>query len=139
MKHDTDRRSNDPIRLNIYLYDSFPALDSGVYGVEVVVKLTKTWAKRTLKAVNELIGQYKTDTYTGAANECPFCMAVNRFNEGKPWGDNTQCFKCPWMVFRDLRCTDFQYQRDPIALRLRRLYGWRKRLENMIEKGGQQS
>ena len=110
------------------------------------MKLTVTWARRTLKAVDELIGQYKDGTHRGAST-CPFCKITGRIKEGKHQGDGN-CRKCPWLIFRGYPCARgiagagnvpglriYSYQADPIPLRLRRLYGWRVRLKNIIAKG----
>jgi len=108
------------------------------------MKPTLTWAKRTLKAVDELIGQYKDGTHNTRPGDCPFCIQVDRFGKDNSWGDDDKCVDCPWMVFGKRHCcaggqyyppsSEAPYHQIPIPLRLRRLYGWRKRLENMIKK-----
>lgn len=83
------------------------------------MKITLTWARRTLKAVDETIGKYKSGIWV----VCPLCK-----------GASNDCDRCPWMIFKKNYCLDFDYTTDSIPLRLRRLYGWRVRLLNIIRK-----
>jgi len=108
-----------------------------------VMKPTLTWAKRTLKAVEELIGQYKDGTHDGGTARCPLCI-IARFDK---YG-RVNCKKCPWVIFKGYTCMEIPneeksnygysnyryYSYYPVPLRLRRLYGWRLRLQNMIRK-----
>lgn len=82
---------------------------------------TKIWARRNLKAVEELIEKYQTNI----SGHCPLCEATK---------DKDGCDDCPWTVFTGGHCTDTgnYFRRDPIHKRLCRLYGWRIRLKNFI-------
>lgn len=94
---------------------------------------TKAWARRNLKAVEELIEFYEKlhgfSTYN--MGECPLCHAVR-----DTWGDRN-CHKCPWVVFAKeeagaYQCEARNFRRDRAYQRLPRLYGWRTRLKNFI-------
>lgn len=98
------------------------------------MKITKTWARKALKAVNILIERYKDGEESGGELDCPFCQVF-------------ECGSCPWQIFKGYGCcgydmdngmvrvTDKDYDKFPIPQRLPRLYGWRKRLTNIIERG----
>lgn len=97
------------------------------------MKITLSWARRTLKAVEKTIGQYKAGTY--GCLDCSLCHAAGRFKQGdRDFCDDDKCVNCPWIIFKKSTCLGLQYGKDPIPLRLRRLYGWRVRLLNIIRK-----
>ena len=96
-------------------------------------KPTKIWAKRTLKAVDELIEAYKTATHDNIS--CPLCVLGTtwsiRMNDDT---DNSPCKYCPWLVFKGGSCLELKYKRASISKRISRLYGWRTKLRNIINK-----
>lgn len=83
---------------------------------------TKAWARQNLKAVEQLIREYRVGEEKG---NCPLCC-VNRSN------DASACPICPWKIFKGADCHDLSYEDTPIPDRLPRLYGWRIRLKNFI-------
>ena len=103
------------------------------------MKITKTWAKKMLKAVNEVVGRYKKGERNDGGDACPLCITAN-----------DDCKVCPWVVFTKHSClglymddmtigseyTADSYKSKTIPKRLPRLYGWRKRLTNIIERKG---
>jgi len=103
------------------------------------MKITKTWARKMLKAVNALIEIYKRGEESDSDN-CPFCKACTAVA-------TKDCLSCPWVVFKGYSCTGYDEHTEeyvyeyfwgetPISDRLPRLYGWRKRLTNIIERKG---
>jgi len=104
-------------------------------GAKMKFKPTLPWARKALKAVNETIESYKKEYKEGRlkAAPCPLCISFIG-----------TCRYCPWVAFTSHYCTGNPYFDDgevlgfygskSISQRLRRLYGWRKRLENMIRK-----
>lgn len=85
------------------------------------MKITKTWAKKALEAVNEIIERYKASEESGTSGkQCPLCKAF-------------ACSDCPWIIFEGDICEG--YDKTPLPQRLPRLYGWHKRLTNIIERG----
>lgn len=109
------------------------------------MKITKTWARKMLKAVNETIKLYKYGSTDNGG--CSFCTTAHDMTPH----DRNKCAVCPWLVFMGQRCTGHskegltsfweerptynRYDDIPISKRLPRLYGWRKRLTNIIERG----
>lgn len=96
------------------------------------MKITKTWARKALRAVNILIERYKAGEKS-TNTDCPFCEIF-------------LCEECPWVIFKGYTCEGYSYKDEkdildeyysetPIPQRLPRLYGWRKRLTNIIERG----
>lgn len=99
-------------------------------------KLTKAWARKNLKAVEKLIKHYK-GSQTISSN-CPLCAA------------NGNCNKCPWIIFTGKECNislndkrgadrkDIEriraIRKYPMKQRLSRHYGWKRRLQNIINK-----
>lgn len=55
------------------------------------MKPTVTWAKKTLRAVNKLIKQYKDGAWKGDAKSCPLCIATGYTDSSNQWN----CAKCP--------------------------------------------
>lgn len=110
-------------------------------------KPTKTWAKKNLVAVRKLIKHYEgerakegtTDRDFDTVNQvcreylgdpveyCPLCVSTYG-SRGE-----SDCKRCPWIVFKNMHCSTSGYQQS-LKANLSRLRGWERRLTNMIEK-----
>lgn len=90
-------------------------------------RMTKTRAKKFLRACDELIEAYKKDPNgRGHSSGCPLChIALNN------------CVNCPWLIFNEEYCSiEAHYNRIINKDRLPRLRGWKVKLKNIIKKGG---
>lgn len=97
------------------------------------IKITKVWARKALKAVKELIERYKTGERTLLA--CPLCvMGGDYANKKKDNSLDSSCKYCPWVVFKGASCMSLGYNKVPTSVRLRRLGGWKRKLQNIINK-----
>lgn len=105
------------------------------------MKITKTWARATLSAVDATIHKYKN--MNGAA--CQLCITAKEVTPNK---EDCACPACPWVVFRGHSCQsikntlhtkwgEWYFQTLTIKQCLSRLYGWRKRLQNIIANSSQ--
>lgn len=99
--------------------------------------ITKKWALAMLKAVDATIHKYKNTTDA----VCRLCTTARDFTPNKT---DRACSVCPWMVFGGRDCQDIDdtsptwgnwyFQGLTTKQCLSRLYGWRKRLKNILAK-----
>ena len=100
---------------------------------------TKAWARIMLVAVRLLIKEYRDGERLGSCPLCacsigPFCGDI----------DTMYCEVCPWVVFTGYRCFGDKKrggkqikkpcENATLKQRLFRLYGWQRRLLNIINK-----
>lgn len=100
-------------------------------------KPTKKWARGMLTAVEATIKMYKEGKESNALN-CALCETTEDAEGFK------NCDICPWVIFKNQICTGQEplmwiveytrYDDVDISKRLPRLYGWCRRLKNIINR-----
>jgi len=78
------------------------------------------WARQSLKAIDELIEMYKSDS----KQYCPFCRLCLAYYDAK-------CQKCPWTIFAYKSCVG--YTRQSYDERIKRLKLWKRRCKYIIK------
>lgn len=85
--------------------------------------ITLTWARRTLKAVEETIKKYKKDDKLEL--DCPLCKSAR----GTDMLTRDVCYRCPWLIFKKVNCLDYKIRN---GFKGRGLMGFRGHMKLII-------